>query len=1153
MVEYRGPDRAWREFHVCRHARDKYQFDQTLFATNGNVIFANFRAARTFAQKMNEKRDLVRFPEQAVKAGQINAMGLIDEILHYVAAQYREQKNADMLAKALAWLDQKLGHAVVDDVLCRFTDQFPPVAVYHRTTRAENYLAGETEGVPHRQIALEELLMLWLENKNPAFAPYLELFDHTALEKETSYVALLKELHAFFETQPFFGPDNRNLVDMLRAPAIAVPHSLSGQLEYMLRRWGYLLGKYLYRLLSSLDFIKEEDRPLFLGPGPSLVPVYVLEEPERFSPDKDWMPRLVLVAKTTYVWLDQLSRKYQRPITRLDQIPDEELDILARRGFTGLWLIGVWERSPASQRIKQMCGNPEAVASAYSLMEYEIARDLGGWVALDSLKQRAWTRGIRLATDMVPNHMGIDSRWVMEHPDWFIALPYSPFPSYTFNGPNLSWDGRVGIFLEDHYYTRTDAAVVFKRVDFWTGSEWYIYHGNDGTSMPWNDTAQLNFLKPEVREAVMQAILHVARHFPIIRFDAAMTLTKRHYQRLWFPEPGTGGAIPSRAEQGLTRQQFDAAMPNEFWRDVVDRVAQEAPDTLLLAEAFWLMEGYFVRTLGMHRVYNSAFMNMLRDEDNLKYRWVMKNTMEFDPEILKRFVNFMNNPDERTAVDQFGKGDKYFGVCTMMVTLPGLPMFGHGQIEGFAEKYGMEYRRAYWDETPDPYLIERHEREIFPLLHRRHIFAEVKDFLLYDFWTPEGHVNEDVFAYSNRHGDERALIVYHNKYAETRGWIRTSVGYAVKSPDGSKRIVQRTVAEGLGLRRSGRHFTIFRDHVTGLEYIRSSAELHDKGLYLELAAYKYHVFLDFREVVDNEWRHYEHLTTYLNGRGVPSIHEALMEILLQPVHRPFTELVNADFFRRLMNARVMTAGTVPEPTILDEAEAKMHTLLAAIKAFAGGQGDEARIAKEVRARLSAALCLPGMVSDEVGHYLQATLDDDPAIWGTLFGWVLIHDLGKAVTVVGFEEQGRSWISEWQLGRILAGVLRDLGLEERSAETAVTTVKLLTGHQRWFEVDGTERLYEVVASLLSDHDVRRALQVNRYQEILWYNKEAFEQLLWWMFATATVIYGSALGERAEEKVRQTYAAVMKLQRASEASGYQVEPLLQEVSQLPKVEE
>ena len=199
---------------------------------------------------------------------------------------------------------------------------------------------------------------------------------------------------------------------------------------------------------------------------------------------------------------------------------------------------------------------------------------------------------------------------------------------------------------------------------------------------------------------MIQTILDVARRFPVIRFDAAMVLAKKHVRRLWFPGPGEGGgAIPSRAEYGtMTQAEFDAAMPAEFWREVVDRVAAEAPDTLLLAEAFWLLEGYFVRTLGMHRVYNSAFMHMLRDEDNAGYRRVLKETLEFDPEILKRYVNFMNNPDEKTAVEQFGKGDKYFGVATLLATLPGLPMFGHGQFEGFAEKYGMEFRRATLDE-----------------------------------------------------------------------------------------------------------------------------------------------------------------------------------------------------------------------------------------------------------------------------------------------------------------------------------------------------------------------------------------------------------------------------------------------------------------------
>jgi hypothetical protein len=56
---------------------------------------------------------------------------------------------------------------------------------------------------------------------------------------------------------------------MLRTPAIQVPHSLQGQLEYIRTRWATLLGKYLYRLLSSLDFIREEGKLFFgFGPGP---------------------------------------------------------------------------------------------------------------------------------------------------------------------------------------------------------------------------------------------------------------------------------------------------------------------------------------------------------------------------------------------------------------------------------------------------------------------------------------------------------------------------------------------------------------------------------------------------------------------------------------------------------------------------------------------------------------------------------------------------------------------------------------------------------------------------------------------------------------------------------------------------------------------
>ena len=1135
-----------RGFRLSRQACDRYQFPSSLLSAQGNVALHNFHAARVFAQRMNTQRDLVRHPERAAKAGHINAMSLIDEINRQVSAEYRRQMNPEMLAQALRWLEERLGSEVLEETLVSLADVFPPRSVYQGTQTPTEFVAGESDETVHRQLLLEELLMVWLDNMNPAYQPYLELFDDSPLVEDTAYQTLIALFSEFCDAQPAYGPRQQSLVALLRSPALSVPNSLSGQLEYILTHWGPFLGDYLFRLLSSLDLIKEEEKAIFFGPGPALVPEYrgLATELERFSQDLDWMPRLVLIAKNTYVWLDQLTKKYGRPITHIDEIPDAELDELARWGFTGLWLIGSWERSSASRLIKQYCGNDDAVASAYSLKGYDTAETLGGDAALHSLRTRAWQRGIRLASDMVPNHMGIDSHWVIEHPDWFVSLDESPFPSYTFNGGNLSSDPRVGIFVEDHYYSRNDAAVVFKRVDMQTGSTKYIYHGNDGTNMPWNDTAQLNYLIPEVREAVIQTILHVARQFPVIRFDAAMTLAKKHYQRLWFPEPGSGGAIPSRAEHGMTRADFDTVFPEEFWREVVDRVAREAPDTLLLAEAFWLMEGYFVRTLGMHRVYNSAFMNMLRDEDNAKYRSVMKNTMEFDPEIMKRLVNFMNNPDERTAVDQFGKDDKYFGVCVMMCTLPGLPMFGHGQIEGFAEKYGMEFQRAYWNEQPEEYLVARHEREIFPLLHRRSIFAEVEHFHLYDFYTEDGHVNEDVFAYSNRRNEHRGLIVYQNKFATTSGWIRTSAAMLEKKSESERQLRQHNLGEGLALHAEDDYFVIFRDQHTGLEYLRPSQEFFTEGLFLELHAYQYYIFLDFREMQENAWGHCRQITTRLQGAGVPSIDALLRELRLAPLHEPFKALVNGAVFTQLFAAR---GNTKAQEVYLELLAERLPALLKMVKEFSGGVGDETLLLAELQAQLQVLQALPAISVALAALTAQENLSTDLSAWGVLYGWLFTHALGKIVDAGEYADQSCSWLDEWMLGKLLREALVEFGLTDEAARHAVSLIRVLIMEQEWFQSlpEEDHPVYEVLAHWLQDTEIQRFLCVNRYEDVVWYNREAYTELITMLEVTTAVLLASSTDEAPALLAarREQCRKVLQALRAVEVnSEYRVERLL-----------
>ncbi len=912
-------------FHVLRAARDRYDLPDDLFGVRGDVVFANHADAHRVASLLS------------LSAAAVASMGLVHELAHLVVAHYASAHWPGLWRDVAASLKQAHG-AAYEPMLTAFVRAFPPPDVF----RGERAVADVVREDP--SWVLEELLLLHLTNENPAYAPIRDLVSDASLREHTPYLAFVDTMrrtiahgaaaHAASDGQGKDGQDGQDgqrgtpadgsrfargesLLDVLEAPVRSAPGSIEGQLAFLRGHWAFALAGSAAerRLLTTAGFFREEERYFQrqharFEPGAGEAPSFVFGAPgaaaepppdvRRFTEDRDWMPRLVLLAKSVFVWLDQLSKREGRALRTLADIPDAELETMAARGITGLWLIGLWERSRASRDIKERMGNPDAAASAYALRDYAIAQELGGDAAYEDLKARAARYGIRLASDMVPNHTGIDSRWMEEHPDWFIHTHTPPFPTQSFEGPDLGTE-TMGIYLEAGYWTKSDASPVFKRVDKRTGETRYVYHGNDGTSTPWNDTAQLDLLRADVREALVETILHVARMFPVIRFDAAMTLAKVHVQRLWYPKPGEAGDVPSRAAFALPQAELDRLMPHEFWREVVDRAAVEAPDTLLLAEAFWMMEGYFVRNLGMHRVYNSAFMNMMMREDNAGYRRLVKEVLTYDPEILGRFVNFMNNPDEAPASKQFGRQEKYFGVCTLLATMPGLPMFGHGQFEGFEEKYGMEYRRAYWDEPVDQGLLEHHERAIVPLLRARAQFAGSGSFRLFDFVRDDGSVDEDVYAYANRHRGAATLVVYRNRFGDGgRGTLRASAPFR----DGAD-LRTEALAESLG---AGDGWYLLRDE-RGREILRT---LRD-GLTLRLGSYEAFAFTRIEPLVDEQGAVPWHEVAAVVGLdAVPSLAAVRADLTVAPLRGALAAVMSPASLAALL-AGPMSAGPKPGP------------------------------------------------------------------------------------------------------------------------------------------------------------------------------------------------------------------------------------------------
>ncbi|TVR41356.1 MAG: alpha-amylase [Bacteroidia bacterium] len=1183
--------------NIHSELRQKFQLPHTLFPVNGRLQFLDYPAIRQFLFAFNSTK---KSAEQ-IYLGEMRASALLLEIYEYMLKAYEKEIITDVFSDVYNHLLKHLGENKIRRLSEDFVRNFPPGSVHAGQETAGHYLSGNTGGRNNSILVIKEIMLFCLADENPANKKMTVLFDKQSLSEQASLEQTAQNLETCFRGMPPFTSEKTDIFTLFRTPFRESPDDLFGQLEYVIKHWRhYLPDELVKQVLQGIDLMREDLQTAGFkgGQAPTVVPGYGkketqgslflgksgfdarkasgedYDETERFTRDTHWMPRVVLLAKNAYVWLDQLSKKYQRNINQLDQIPDEELDKMAQWHFNALWLIGIWERSKASQKIKHLTGNPDAISSAYALYDYEIAAGLGGEQAYQNLNHRAKQKGIRLASDMVPNHTGIYSRWMIEHPDYFIQSPVSPFPNYSFSGENLSDHPGIDIRIEDGYYDKTDAAVVFQRIDKHNNTVRYIYHGNDGTMMPWNDTAQLDMLKGEVREAVMQKIFEVARKFSIIRFDAAMTLAKKHFSRLWYPAPGSGGDIPSRAEHAMTKETFDKYFPVEFWREVVDRINSELPETLLLAEAFWLMEGYFVRTLGMHRVYNSAFMHMLKNEENEKYRDLITNTLEFEPEILKRYVNFMSNPDEETAIRQFGTGDKYFGICVLMNTLPGLPMFAHGQIEGFTEKYGMEYQRAYYHEEPQQWLVEKHEREIFPLAGKRYLFSEVIHFQFYDFLNAQGHINENVFAFTNRHGDEKALVLFNNTYDTTEGHIKRSVPRLT-----DRQMTTTHLADALEMNPGAGFFYRLREHISGQEYLLKGEDIHKNGFYRHLQGFEYRVFIDFRELRDHDGS-LERLYRDLAGQGTASVEVALGMQRLSAVHEAFLRMFDHEniqlFTENLIRAAQNAQQEESEKALMNRFRDFSQSVCTTFGLEGAGESVNEAFEQHLRA-IPDAMHFLNISHRFLNPLLTGTIYSSPEDLVVLSGTntyrenslVMLAYLALRSVREGLHNNDIDLIAGMMPEPMLEKVMQQTGRSPADIERDKLLIMILVkygasvfdfldkklprGRKPAKDTDDPVVIDQktMALNMLNDPLVKSYIGVNQHEGTWYYSKEQFEQLALWLFSAAYFAgfrkkTAPASKSRVPGAITRAVRLLLMINQLSEKAGYQLDKLRESLS-------
>jgi hypothetical protein len=118
------------------------------------------------------------------------------------------------------------------------------------------------------------------------------------------------------------------------------------------------------------------------------------------------------------------------------------------------------------------------------------------------------------------------------------------------------------------------------------------------------------------------------------------------------------------------------------------------------------------------------------------------------------------------------------------------------------------------------------------------------------------------------------------------------------------------------------------------------------------------------------------------------------------------------------------------------------------------------------------------------------------------------------------------------------------------------VRVLLAHGGWYEAAGSgggakaaaaPGPREVMEAILSDVDAASYLGVNRHQDVVWFNKERFDILSFWLFAEAVLEVLEAGGAKPDastaKRILELYDYYEAWSTAAAASGYKVEALLE----------
>ena len=478
----------------------------------------------------------------------------------------------------------------------------------------------------------------------------------------------------------------------------------------------------------------------------------------------------------TRVWINRFNTDDKK--ATLDDVPETYWDDLRAKGIDYIWLMGVWETSPAlidrcnfEQGLVESYGkalkdwqNDDVIGSPYAINKYEINEKLGNHESLRKLKSLLNKKGMKLILDYVPNHFGADTPLLESMPEIFLSATHDYFDrdSHTFYCPFD--DNRV------------------------------FAHGRDPFFPAWQDTVQVNYFSLQAREFMIKTMISLTHVCDGVRCDMAMLALNNVFRNTW------GGIL---SNMGFEKPQ------DEFWKVAIEIVKNYSTGFIFIAEAYWDLE-WELQQLGFDYTYDKKLTDRLRAGDVKNIR----DHLHAEKAYQKKSIRFLENHDEERAVTSFGP-EKTKAAAVIAYTLQGMHFFYDGQFEGKKVKLPVQLGREP-KENENKRIKECYDKLLDTINHE--IFKKGVWDLLETLPSWEGNESyKKILAWQWRfHGERRLIVVNYTDSVVTCRLKLDVQGYPET-------------------------FWI-TDLLDGETYLRSAEEVYHTGLFIELKNYHSHIF-----------------------------------------------------------------------------------------------------------------------------------------------------------------------------------------------------------------------------------------------------------------------------------------------------------------------